>query len=217
MKFIFTSICAAASIFGLAFIDGLPLWVRILILLFGIACLGVLIYLEFKDHTPNEKECFSEEEIKDAMKDIIKTQGKVCIMSRDLSWVDGEIEACLISKRDSVLIFAQAENELTQRLRNSGIAVRYYGKYNFEPKTRFTVIRYNRANPQVAIANTQDTVRKKGKFKHTIYETGDSGQPQDKWINSLAVDLIALCQAATTEPEQKEEDAVATGSTQKVD
>lgn len=124
-------------------------------------------------------------------------------MSRDLTWVNGEIEDVLTSKASSVVIFAERENEVTKRLRAKGIQVYYYGKLGFEPKTRFTVIRYNRDNPQVAIANTLETVRKKGKFKHTIYETRDQGQRQDKWINSLAIDLISLCKLASKQAEQE--------------
>ena len=118
-------------------------------------------------------------------------------MSRDLSWVDAEMEACIAEKKDNILIFAQKESDLTKRLISKGATVQYYGHLNFEPKTRFTIIRYNSANPQVAIANIQNSVRRKNGFKHVIYETVDCGCQQDKWINSLALDMMELCRVAS--------------------
>ena len=120
-------------------------------------------------------------------------------MSRDLSWVTPEITACLETKKGSTLIFAQSENEITQLLTNRGIKVKYYGALNFEPKTRFTIIRYNKNDPQVAIANIQNSIRKKNKFKHIIYQTSAGGSPHDEWINSLAVDMVHLCNAVCKE------------------
>ena len=165
------------------------------IVLFIIAVLvdiGFISYYVFKSDEVNELTCQSDEEIKDAMKNLIKTQGKICIMSRDLTWVDCEIEAVIASKSTNILIFAEKENELTKKLQKTGVDIRYYGVLGFEPKTRFTVTRYNGNNPQVAIANTQNSVRKKSKIRHTIYQT-KKNNGTDEWINSLAIDMISLC------------------------
>lgn len=154
--------------------------------------IALIVYNISKEEQINELICESDEEIKSAMKKIIKMQGKVCIMSRDLSWVDAEVEACISFKSASMLIFAEKETELTERLKKCGVDLRYYGALGFEPKTRFTIIRYNANNPQVAIANTRNLIRKKGKFKHTIYQTTNESRI-DEWINSLAVDMVTLC------------------------
>lgn len=121
-------------------------------------------------------------------------QGKICIMSRDLSWVDCEVRACIVSKAPNVLIFLEKETNLTNELRDNGVEIMCYGMWNFEPKTRFTIIRYNTNNPQVAIANTQNSIRKKGKIRHTIYQT-QRNNGTDEWINSLAIDMIQLCKS----------------------
>lgn len=190
---IISEIGSFASIISLALMPSLAMWIRILIGFIGAACLGYMVYTRIQSNKENEILCFSPEEIKDNMKKLVKTQGKVCVMSRDLSWVDSEIEACIVEKKTSVLIFAQKSTELTKRLIEKGVDVRYYGKWNFEPRTRFTVVRYNRENPQVAIAFSQDSVRKKERTVHRIYETVGNGCKQDKWINSLALDMITLC------------------------
>lgn len=194
---VISALSAFASIFSLAFVNSMPIIIRIVIVIVSVAALGYLCYSIYVDEHKNERVCRSSYEVGDVMKSLIKTQGKVCIMSRDLSWVNPEIEACIAGKKDNILIFAQKESDLTKRLIKNGAVIQYYGDLGFEPATRFTVVRYNRDNPQVAIANTQTSVRKKNKFKHTIYQTGDGNCQQDKWINSLALDMIKLCDIAS--------------------
>lgn len=187
------SLATALSIISLALVESISICVRIIIGIVGIISFIYLLISEYKKRKPNERHCKSDEEIDQAMKEIIRSQGKICIVSRDLTWVTDEIIGILISKKSSVLIFAQHKNDTTDKLQKNGVRVKFYGKYKFEPKTRFTVIRYNRTNPQVAIANNEDSIRKNKKLKHVIYETSSTGSPQDAWINSLAVDMITLC------------------------
>lgn len=198
MKRWITAIASSASIISLAFIVNIPIWLRIIIGVLGFVCLIVLCYSEFKSDTKNQRICHSDDEIQKAMMQIIRTPGKICIMSRDLSWVNDEIKDCIKRKKD-VLIFAEKETELTLELASSGVRIKLYGKCNFEPKTRFTIIGYNRNNPQVAIANTQHTIRKNGALVHTIYETSANQSSQDEWINSLAIDMMNLCNAVGEE------------------
>lgn len=195
IKNIITAAGTALSIIGLAFSAIMPIWLIIVIVLIGLGCFAFLLYDEIKSNTCNERICKSKEDIEIAMKDIINSEGNICIMSRDLSWITHEVAACLVAKKDSVLIFAQSENATTKELTDKGIDVKYYGNWNFNPKTRFTIIRYNKNDPQVAIANMQNSIRKKNTFRHTIYQTGTRGNSQDEWINSLAIDLISLCSA----------------------
>ena len=192
MKTIITAIGTFASIIGLAFISTIPLWSRILIGFFGLVCLGVLIFDYYNNDRSNERICHSPGEIKTAMLDLIRTQGKICIMSRDLTWVDKDVEKQIAKKGPSITIFVESSTDLTKRLSKSGVIIKLYGSKGFEPTSRFTVIKYPR-DPQVAIANTKYSIRKAHSFKHYIYETGGGNAQQDKWINSLAIDMIELC------------------------
>lgn len=190
-----TSIASAASIISLASFSGLPVWIKLLITLVGIGCLICLLYSEIRADRVNKLVCHSEDEIKEAMIKIIKTQGRICIVSRDLSWVDDDVKEYIKNKRGNILIFAEKETALTKELKLLGADIKYY-KDKFEPKTRFTIIRYNRDNPQVAVANRQDTIRRKGVFTHEIYQTSTANNcEQDKWINSMALDMMKLCLA----------------------
>lgn len=196
MKRIIMSVGTCASIVSLAFLQQITIWGRIIILFIGIASFFILITDDIKSQITNEQICHNKDEIKDAMKNLITAEGKICIMSRDLSWVDNEIKALLTLKKSDALIFAEKESSLTKKLVVAGVIVKYYGKLGFKPMTRFTVLRYNTHEPQVAIASMQHSIRKRKKFKHVIYETGGNNCKQDKWINSLAIDMITLCNLA---------------------
>lgn len=198
MKKIIEIIASFASIISLAFVECMPRLISYSIGIIGCVSLILLVYDHFKSNQSNEVTCTSDDDIKSQMKKIIKMQGKICIMSRDLSWVDSEVEACIYAKASSVLIFAEKRTELTKRLESKSVEILYYGGLGFEPKTRFTMIRYNTSNLQVAIANTQNSIRKKGNVKHVIYQTV-KGKREDEWINSLASDMILLCKASCRE------------------
>lgn len=199
MKRVLVALGTVGSIVSLCFLFTLSLWGKVIVMVIGLGCFAYLIIDDYKSQKSNEKICKSDKEIKDTMQALIKTQGKICIVSRDLSWVDEDIEQSIIKKGNNIRIFAEHEIELTKRLENSGVEMRYYGALGFNPISRFTVIRYNRDTRQVAIANTQNSIhRNRHSFEHIIYETGENNCKQDKWINSLAMDIIELCEIATS-------------------
>lgn len=206
-KEIISAIASGASILSLAFLPELPQLARFLIGILGIACIIFLIKLAFSEKQINETVCHTNEEIRQKMKDIIKIQGKICILSRDLSWIDDDILGVLAGKRDSVLVFAEVENEITRKLVKVGVRVKYYGDTGFTPVTRFTVIRYNRDDRQVAIANTRNTIHSRSNFiTHTIYMTsGLHEDRKDRWLNSLAFDMIMLFEKVSKEANNGEE------------
>lgn len=183
-----------ASILALVFIKEIPMVFKILILIVGVAGAYEQLQEDYKENQENIRVCKNQEEIEGAMKYLVKSQGKTCIMSRDLSWVNDEIKKILIKKNKNARVFAQEETELTKELISKGVEVHYYGVYGFEPKTRFTIIRYNRDDKQVAIAKTSDAIKKEN-FEHKIYQTKNE-TIQDEFICSLATDLMDLCKAA---------------------
>lgn len=196
------SLGTVASIISLVFIQQIHIAIRAVVALLGIASAAILLWGDIKSNKENEKVCGSEEEIKAVMKSLVKTQGKIHIMSRDLSWVDSEIEGCIKDKKGNITLFVEHETELTKRLELYGANIKYYGALGFEPKTRFTVIGYNRNNPQVAIASTQHTIRKPGRFKHVIYETSGNSS-LDRSLTSLAIDMVDLVLKAGETKTQK--------------
>lgn len=194
------TIAMLSSILALAFIKEVPVWIRIILVIIGAIGAADQLREDFRINNENIKICKNQSEIEDAMKDIIRVQGKICIMSRDLSWVNEEIKTMIKKKRNSVRVFAQAESQLTKELKEYGTEIYYYGGYHFEPKTRFTIIRYNRNDPQVAIAETSSALRKRS-FRHKIYETNNVTL-QDKFICSLSLDLMEMCKLASEREKQ---------------
>lgn len=193
LKSILSALGTGASIIGLAFSDHFPSYLKVAFCIIGILGIVYLVIESIKRERVNEIVCTSKAEIKREMQKLINTPDRICIMSRDLSWVDVEVEKDLCRRGSDILVFAREEIELTKRLKEHRVNVKYYGKSGFEPKTRFTILRYNRNNPQVAIANTQNSVRQGKDVRHIIYETSESGGRHDQWINSLALDMIDLC------------------------
>ena len=202
MRKLICALSTGASIISLMAMPGIPLWAHILLGLLGVISFGYLVWDDIYNSKRNEKVYYNDAEVREAMKGIIKCQGKICIMSRALSWVDDDVIRIMTKKKNSILIFAQEPNDITNKLKENGIQVRFYGSYGFVPKTRFTVIRYDRNNPQVAIANGEHNIKKQNGYKHVIYETLPGKENKhDAWINSLAADMISLCDLTTRRTE----------------
>ena len=198
MSIIISAFGTFASIVSLALIPNIPYLIRIVLIILGAFCLVFSIVKARKETQINQRICTNEEEINNAMLEIIKSPGKIMIMSRDLSWVNGNknVKEAIIKKKESIIIYAQKPKSHIEELEKAGVKVKYYGS-GFEPLTRFTIIGYNRQSPQVAVSIPgQHSIKKKKKNKtrHIIYETSVTGPFQDKSITSLALDLQRLCE-----------------------
>lgn len=107
IKEVISAVATGASLVSLLSFTGLQSWARLLIMLAGIGSTCFLIYSIIKANQINEVVCESNEEIQSKMKEIIKMQGKICILSRDLSWMNSDILTTIKGKASSVLIFAE--------------------------------------------------------------------------------------------------------------
>ena len=192
IKQVIYAICSAASITSLAFIPELPPWSRVIIFCIGILFLGIILFCDIISKKKKIFVCRSDEAIKKKMLELINIQGKICMLSRDLSWVDGEIEKALVSKNESMLIFAQHSTKLTKRLAKNGVKVLLYGNYGYEPKTRFTLVRYNREDPFFVIAKQTRRLGRSIRFEHKMYKAEISNNESDSWLIYLAMDLMEL-------------------------
>lgn len=189
---VISCIASFASILSLAFIEGIHLYARIAITCFSFLCMFFLLYSAIRNSVRNERICKNTKEINAAMRELVGSEGQVCVVSGSLSWVDEDTEKIIIEKKDSILIFIENESVLSEKLINQGVRIKYYGSYNLKLRSRFTVIRYNRDNPQVAIATTTNSIWRKSSIRHIIYQTDDESFCYDHWINSLSVDMIEI-------------------------
>lgn len=137
---------------------------------------------------PETKTYYNQESINNFMKTWIKTDGVVKVLSRDLSWVDNEMLTILQSKGKDLYLYVEKENEIVNKIKkvNTECSIFFYGKYGFEPKSRYTIIHANKDDRQVALALQER--RTYDKIRHEIYISKES--TYDKKLLGVATDLM---------------------------
>lgn len=177
---------SCASFVSLLFIECEWQWAKIILLVL----LVILILVSFcvlilrKDGVT----CKSKQEIEKFMKDWIGTDGVVEVLSRDLSWVDDEMAYFLASKGKDLHLYVDEETSITQKIKNVNAEcnIHFYSKSGFTPMSRFTIIRANKDERQIAIAIKEEKGYKK--LRHCIYIS--KGSQIDKKMLALANDLL---------------------------
>jgi hypothetical protein len=187
MKSIVNWLVAAASFIGLFFTvkpqQPLNIWqiffLAIAVVVFGIAAIKDII----DERKKLPKKYKSKDKINNYMFKMLKTSGACEICSRDASWiVDERINPLLIEKssKQELKIYVHTKTDEVNALAECGAEVIEYGKFGFEPFTRFTIVNSgNNASSYVAIG------KQKPNEPHIIEEL-DSSHP----TFSMAKDLI---------------------------
>lgn len=155
------------------------------IVLSAIACLS-----EINDYMKSRPRKYSSStNIARYMKNWVSSNGRTVIFSRDLSWVgSGKILEVLCNKsiRKELTVFLEHETELSNKLALHGANVITYGHLGHVPRSRFTIIGYERDGARVAVgAQSPDG-------KHQIQEFQMGTHP----CYALAEDLVKLLQAS---------------------
>ncbi|MDV6348051.1 hypothetical protein R2083_11055 [Nitrosomonas sp. Is35] len=104
----------------------------------------------------------------------LKKAGRVAIFSRDISWITSgsEAEKLLLQKANSkeLVLFVQSITSIAQKLANEGAEVRTYQKFSgYKPKSRFTVLDYEKTGSRVLIGYSSNG-------EHLIDEFNDSNK-----------------------------------------
>ena len=177
-----------ASIVALFFVEAEWTWWRILVLIVcGVIALACMFF-DVKEYIRNRPLVFhSQEAINAYMKNWISTSGEVVVYSRDLSWVNDEIKGIMLGKGKDLTIFVHQSTLLTDSLQQAGVHIYLYENIPYQPVSRFTIIRANKNNRQIAIANPQNS---RGKLNHEIYESSD--KKGDKFLLDLSADVVNL-------------------------
>jgi hypothetical protein len=192
MKSIINWLAAAASFVGLYFTvkpeQPLTQWK-----LFLLAIVTIVFVISAVVDLQNErkrlpKKYQSKAKINNYMYDMLKKCGACEICSRDASWVkDDRIYPLLIekSKNRELKLYVHTKTHDVKSLEQNGAEVIEYGKFGFEPFTRFTIVNSgNHASSYVAIG------KQKPNEPHIIEEL-DSSHP----TYSMAKDLIQSIKA----------------------
>ena len=199
LRRIFGYLGSIASIISLGFYYNNNTAVSIIAIL-GI---GAVIYLIYDEIIKNQNNkmflCNNDGEIKQYMLNWISTPGKVSIFSRDLSWVDDKIKILMLSKKEDLSICAAKETDLLKELRENNANIYLYDDSMSPMVSKFTIIRANKSDKQIAVATTQKI---HGKEKHCIYESKNN--LLDHWILGLAQDLIHMTKQLSNNEKRNE-------------
>ena len=193
MKSIINWLAAAATFVGLYLTvkpqQPLTHWqiffIAIIVFVFVIAA-----FLDIRNERNSlPKKYKSKAKINNYMYNMLKTGGACEICSRDASWIkEDKIFALLIekSKNQELTLYVHTKTKDISTLEKHGAEVVEYGKFGFEPFTRFTIVNStNHASSYVAIG------KQKPNEPHVIEEL-DSSHP----TYSMAKDLIQSIKAA---------------------
>jgi len=161
-----------------------PLW-HLALLGFSLLVTGCLVGYEIWLHVMYSPKTFKEQKkINAYMRKWVSGGGRVVIFSRDLSWVEsGETRDLLFSKaqRNELTICLEHPIALADQLRTVGARIVYYGGFGHVPKSRFTIVDFEREGARVAIGI-------KDGAHHKIQEFRSGSHPSF----TLAEDMVKL-------------------------
>ena len=189
-----SSFLAVISIFYSPFANSTPLeaWRVVIITILSLMMLASVVF-DIYDYYKAKPSCFKkEQDIKNYMYNWISTEGKVVLFSNDLSWVNSAIKELLLkkAKQHELTICLSSRIELTNELEASGASIFTYSNLNFKPNSRFTIIKENKDDRQIAISKS---IKTKNINHHYIYEYQNGGPIPIVTLAYDLVNLIKLC------------------------
>jgi hypothetical protein len=115
----------------------------------------LLIIFEIYDHITSSPRTYkSEKTINRYMCRWVSSGGRVVIFSRDMSWAGGQMMRDMLfgkAKRNELTIFLEKEIALTDELKSMGARIITYGKLGHVPKSRFTIVDFDKEGARVAV------------------------------------------------------------------
>lgn len=113
----------------------------------------------------------TDADMKAYMNDWIKMAGRTSILSRDLSWVDIDMERILteLAVHSNLTIFMERENLVSMRLRSAGAEIFTYESATF-PSARFAITNEGRSDARVALG----AKNRNGHLEVREYAVGDA-------------------------------------------
>ena len=158
--------------------------------LLGAFFLSALIfsYLEYKDYVQTSpKKFYNQAGINAYMCRWVSSGGRVVIFSRDMSWAhDSKVKDLLMAKagRGDLTICLEKQIELTAHLQRAGAKIVEYKDLGHVPRSRFTIVNFEREGAQVAVGVTENG-------QHVIQEFRSGSHPFFAVAEDLVKFLIA--------------------------
>ncbi|MGE0282537.1 MAG: hypothetical protein AB7P20_18265 [Rhizobiaceae bacterium] len=133
--------------------DARPWWHWIVIAL-GVTLTAFIVFLEIREQKRHGTKTFkSKTKINKYMYDWVSNSGRALIFSRDMSWVNDEIMQLLLTKarHKELTICLEHPIEISDRLKNEGATIITYGNLGHVPRSRFTIVDFERDGARVAV------------------------------------------------------------------
>ncbi len=94
--------------------------------------------------------------------------GRTVIFSRDMSWVDEETRSLLIEKarRNELIVCLEKAIELSEALKDAGATIVTYAELGHAPRSRFTIIDFERDGARVAVGQRIGRYQVIQEFQH---------------------------------------------------
>lgn len=188
-----THLASYASIFGLYFTVAPPTSERSTfewwLLAIGFLLAAVTVYIEIDDFVRSGPKFFRKQQaINDYMRRWVSQSGRVVIFSRDMSWaMQKPVRDVLLEKasRNELIVCVERDIQLTNELHARGAQIVTYGQIGHVPKSRFTIVGYEREGARVAVGVSNNG-------QHVIQEFQSGSHP----FFAVAEDLVKLLIAA---------------------
>lgn len=169
-----------------------PLSTTVTVMLYVVIGLALLIFLwdaiDFIKSSP-KKFIPQSQEINQFMNDWVSQGGRTAILSGDLSWAQNNVAVMNLlmkkAKSNELILYVRTINSTVQKLAEAGAEMHDYSKHSYNPKSRFTVIDYEKNGERVAIGFVEDG-------KHVVHKF-DAKNPV---IFALVTDLLKLLKAS---------------------
>lgn len=181
---IFAVAASLASLLGLYFTlapsgNDRPLWHLGLIAVAVVASVYLIVAEAVEYYHKAPKSFKSNDAINTYMRNWLKSGGRSLIFSRDMSWADEPTTRdILISKanRGELVLCVEHEMPLATSLRQAGAKIIRYGELNHVPRSRFTIVDFEKDGARVAIGghvNGAHLIQEYQSGQHPLFALAD--------------------------------------------
>ena len=188
---VFLHVASLASILGLYFTiypgaSDRSAWHTVLLTIFSLAfvCFSLWEVISYFKNRSTQIALNKPQKIQAYMRRWLSHGGRAVIFTRDMSWAHSdETRKVLFEKaqRNELTICIQAPIQLTDELKSHGAEIYPYAELGHVPRSRFTIIDFERDGARVAVGGTVNG-------KHLIQEFESGKHP----FFSVAEDLVKL-------------------------
>ena len=164
-----------------------PWWHWVLVAVTAVITV-LLIVRDITDYYKSRPKIFhSKSDVSNYMRNWISSAGRVVIFSRDMSWAGEQATVDVLfskARQNELTVCVEHDMHLTRELEKAGARVITYGALNHVPRSRFTIVDYEKDGARVAVGASV-------KGQHVVQEFQSGEHP----FFAVAEDLVKILSA----------------------